>query len=150
MPPKYICDFECMSFGNGKGSKFSKDIDSFVYFLRVCCVYIHQLINSKHKELGVFPFHKIKCLEMVQFKDLLIVRELHDMDKITKFPWQALLDIHCKCLQGFTGSECWDFKFMGIACIPAIPVIFEVNTLCGLLIYKASKLFMQNCTVRVR
>ena len=23
----------------------------------------------------------------------------------------------------------------GIACIPAIPVIFEVNTLCGLLIY---------------
>ena len=31
-------------------------------------------------------------------------------------------------------SECRDFKFMGIACIPAIPVIFEVNTLCGLLI----------------
>ena len=24
-------------------------------------------------------------------------------------------------------SECGDFKFMGIACIPAIPVIFEVN-----------------------
>ena len=24
-------------------------------------------------------------------------------------------------------SECRDFKFMGIACIPAIPVIFEVN-----------------------
>ena len=45
-------------------------------------------------------------------------------------------------LQMFTGvyrvsaekSECWDFKFMGIACIPAIPVIFDVNTLCGLLI----------------
>ena len=24
-------------------------------------------------------------------------------------------------------SECGDFKFMGIACIPAIPVIFEVD-----------------------
>ena len=24
-------------------------------------------------------------------------------------------------------SECGDFKFPGIACIPAIPVIFEVN-----------------------
>ena len=24
-------------------------------------------------------------------------------------------------------SECGDFKFMGIACIPAIPVFFEVN-----------------------
>ena len=24
-------------------------------------------------------------------------------------------------------SECRDFKFMGIACIPTIPVIFEVN-----------------------
>ena len=36
--------------------------------------------------------------------------------------------LHCKCLQGFTGkSECGDFKFTGIACIPAIPVIFEVN-----------------------
>ena len=24
-------------------------------------------------------------------------------------------------------SECWDFKFTRIACIPAIPVIFEVT-----------------------
>ena len=31
--------------------------------------------------------------------------------------------------------ECGDFKFMEIACIPAISVIFEVKTLCGLLIY---------------
>ena len=47
-------------------------------------------------------------------------------------------------LQMFTGnyrdstgkSECRDFKFMGIACIPAIPVIFEVNQKkCGLFIY---------------
>jgi hypothetical protein len=36
----------------------------------------------------------------------------------------------------FTGkSESGDFKFTRIACLPAIPVIFEVNTLCGLLIY---------------
>ena len=43
-------------------------------------------------------------------------------------------------LQMFTGIygyfigklECGDFKFMGI--IPTIPVIFEINTLCGLLI----------------
>ena len=33
-------------------------------------------------------------------------------------------------------SECGDFKFTGIACIPAIPVIFEVNQKkCGLFIY---------------
>ena len=45
-------------------------------------------------------------------------------------------------LQMFTGvyrvsagkSECGDFKFMGIACIPTIPVIFYVKILCGLLI----------------
>ena len=49
--------------------------------------------------------------------------------------------VHCKCLQGFTGtlqgkSECLDFKFMGIVCIPAIPVIFGVNQKkCGLFIY---------------
>ena len=47
-------------------------------------------------------------------------------------------------LQMFTGIyrdsagklECGDFKFMGIACIPAIPVFFEVNQKkCGLFIY---------------
>ena len=34
-------------------------------------------------------------------------------------------------------SECGDFKFTGIACIPLIPVIFEVNQKkkCGLFIY---------------
>ena len=33
-------------------------------------------------------------------------------------------------------SECRDFKFTGIACILAIPVIFEVNKKkCGLFIY---------------
>ena len=134
----------CMSFGNGKDSKFSKDIPRFfcMYLhtfdwnhwptlptnlkvwrmvillnnlelntmktikslLRVCCLYIHQLINSKHRELGVFPFHKIKCLEMVQFKDLLIVSELHDMDKITKFPWQALLVIDFRLLNWIKSS----------------------------------------------
>ena len=33
-----------------------------------------------------------------------------------------------------------DFKFTGIACIPVIHVIFEVDTLCGLLI----RYFFQN------
>ena len=33
-------------------------------------------------------------------------------------------------------SECRDFKFTGIACILAIPVIFDVNKKkCGLFIY---------------
>ena len=51
----------------------------------------------------------------------------------------------CTTLQMFVGiykdfagkSECGDFKFTGIACIPAIPVIFEVNQKkkCGLFIY---------------
>ena len=44
----------------------------------------------------------------------------------------------------FTGkSECGDFKFTGIVCIPTIPVIFEVNTLCGLLIYTLNYDFFQ-------
>ena len=34
----------------------------------------------------------------------------------------------CRDLQGLCGEiKCGDFKFTGIACIPAIPVIFEVN-----------------------
>ena len=41
-------------------------------------------------------------------------------------------------------SECGDFKFMGIACIPAIPVIFDVNTLCGLLISTLNYDFFPN------
>ena len=41
-------------------------------------------------------------------------------------------------------SECRDFKFTGIACIPAIPVIFEVTTLCGLLIYTLNKDLFSN------
>ena len=32
----------------------------------------------------------------------------------------------------------------GIACIPAIPVIFEVNTLCGLLIYTLNYFIFSN------
>ena len=48
----------------------------------------------------------------------------------------------------FTGkSECGDFKFTGIACIPAIPVIFEVNTLCGLLISTLNYDFFSNFLV---
>ena len=39
-------------------------------------------------------------------------------------------------------SECGDFKFTGIACIPEIPVIFEVNTFCGLLIYYSNFLII--------
>ena len=35
--------------------------------------------------------------------------------------------------------ECVDFKFTRIASIPKIPVLFEVNTLCGLLIYTVVK-----------
>ena len=34
----------------------------------------------------------------------------------------------CRDLQGLCGkSECGDFKLTGIACIPVIPVVFEVN-----------------------
>ena len=46
-------------------------------------------------------------------------------------------------LQMFTGnyrdstgkSECRDFKFMGIACIPAIPVILKFHTLISIVIF---------------
>ena len=42
----------------------------------------------------------------------------------------------CRDLQGLYGKiGLRGFKFMGIAGIPAIPVIFEVNNLCGLMIY---------------
>ena len=52
-------------------------------------------------------------------------------------------------LQMFAGNcrdsagklDCRDFKFMRIACIPAIPVVSEVNTLCGLLIYPLNQDF---------
>ena len=38
------------------------------------------------------------------------------------------LEMFAGIYRDFAGkSECGDFKFMGIACIPAIPVIFEVN-----------------------
>ena len=43
----------------------------------------------------------------------------------------------------FTGkSECRDFKFMGIACIPAIPVILKFNTLISIVIF-AGNLILQ-------
>ena len=42
-------------------------------------------------------------------------------------------------------SECGDFKFMGIACIPAIPVIFEANTEGPLLMQIFETLEKQPC-----
>ena len=53
-------------------------------------------------------------------------------------------------LQMFTGnyrdstgkSECRDFKFMGIACIPAIPVILKFHTLISIVIF-AGNLILQ-------
>jgi hypothetical protein len=39
----------------------------------------------------------------------------------------------------FTGKlECRDFKFMGIACIPAIPVIFKTHTLISIVIFEGN------------
>ena len=41
---------------------------------------------------------------------------------------EATLQMFGGIYRDFAGkSECGDFKFTGIACIPAIPVIFEVN-----------------------
>ena len=62
-------------------------------------------------------------------------------------------DIDYSTLQMFTGiygwfmgkSECGDFKFMGIACIPAIPVIFEANTEGPLLTRIFETLEKQRC-----
>ena len=46
------------------------------------------------------------------------------MDDCTELALQMFAGIY----RDFAGkSECRDFKFTGIACIPAIPVIFEVN-----------------------
>ena len=39
-------------------------------------------------------------------------------------------------------SECRDFKFMGIACIPAIPVILKFHTLISIVIF-AGNLILQ-------
>ena len=33
-------------------------------------------------------------------------------------------------------SDCRDFKFMGIACIPAIPVTFKTHTLISIVIFE--------------
>ena len=35
-------------------------------------------------------------------------------------------------------SECVDFKFMGIACIPAIPVTFKTHTLISIVIFEGN------------
>ena len=39
-------------------------------------------------------------------------------------------------------SECRDFKFMGIACLPAIPVILKFHTLISVVIF-AGNLILQ-------
>ena len=57
---------------------------------------------------------------------------------------------HCITLQMFTGNyrdsagklECRDFKFMGIAGIPAIPVILKSQTLISIIIF-AGNLILQ-------
>ena len=49
-------------------------------------------------------------------------------------------------LQMFAGNcrdstgklECRDFKFMGIACIPAIPVIFKTHALISIVIFEGN------------
>ena len=42
--------------------------------------------------------------------------------------WLTTLQMFAGIYREFAGkSKCGDFKFTGIACIPAIPVIFEVN-----------------------
>ena len=48
----------------------------------------------------------------------------------------TILQMFAGIYRDFAGkSECGDFKFTGIACIPAIPVIFEVNQKkCGLFV----------------
>ena len=38
-------------------------------------------------------------------------------------------------------SECRDFKFMGIACIPAIPVIFKTHTLISIVIFEGNLIY---------
>ena len=35
-------------------------------------------------------------------------------------------------------SECRDFKFMGIACIPPIPVTFKTHTLISIVIFEGN------------
>ena len=51
--------------------------------------------------------------------------------------FHCTLHLFAGIYRDFVGkSECGDFKFTGIACIPSIPVIFEVNKKkCGLFIY---------------
>ena len=52
----------------------------------------------------------------------------------------------CPTLQMFAGnyrdstgkSECRDFKFMGIACIPATPVTFKTHTLISIVIFEGN------------
>ena len=47
---------------------------------------------------------------------------------VTSLKTIGTLQMFAGIYRDFAGkSECGDFKFTGIACIPAIPVIFEVN-----------------------
>jgi hypothetical protein len=44
----------------------------------------------------------------------------------------------------FTGKwECRDFKFKGIACIPAIPVIFNIHTLISIVILAGNLILLR-------
>ena len=56
---------------------------------------------------------------------------LSENEEIAKFKCKYTLHMFTGNYRDFTGkSECRDFKFMGIACIPAIPVSnFEISTL---------------------
>ena len=52
----------------------------------------------------------------------------HEKSPPKNFIKMTTLQMFAGIYSDFAGkSECGDFKFTGIACIPAIPVIFEVN-----------------------
>ena len=54
----------------------------------------------------------------------------YEVQNILEGSWKSWnWTLNYKCSQGFTGtlgkSECRNFKFIGIACIPAIPVVLK-------------------------
>ena len=71
------------------------------------------------------------------------------------FPQKATLSLGIPyyavtTLQMFTGnyrdstgkSQCRDFKFMGIACIPAIPITFKTHTLISIVIFEGNLILL--------
>ena len=69
---------------------------------------------------------KIQLVE--KWQEIVVKRPFNTLLRFPNKGAVTTLQMFAGIYRDFAGkSDCGDFKFTGIACIPAIPVIFEVN-----------------------